>query len=138
MKAPRLRAWHKELKIMELPEDIFTREDIYTLLNEGDYIWMRSAELFDENKKEIYEDDIFDSYGYRDRVIFKDGCFIAAKDAVPLVQWRGDGLKIIGNYYESPELMHPESPPQFIRSVFEGMEELKQGKVEPYKFGEGK
>ncbi len=45
---------------------------------------------------------------------------------------------MIGNIYENPELM--EEPPlsvQFIKDTLESLQELKEGKIEPYKFGEG-
>ncbi len=117
MKAPRLRAWHPELKIMEYPETIFTKENIHMLLNEDDYIWMKSADYLDKNRKEIFEGDVLKSPSQRkslsvvtwDNEIEVCGC--GGADAISAVGlslgeiWGRDEIEVIGNIYENPELM---------------------------------
>ncbi len=60
--APRVRVWNPDIKIMELPEDIFTPQNVHIFLNTKDYIWMRSADMYDIKDKEMFQDDIISCY----------------------------------------------------------------------------
>jgi hypothetical protein len=113
MKAPRLSAWHKETQTMELPEDIFMEENIHMFLNEDDYIWMRTTELFDKNKKEMFEGDIAEGflnwdnqsrYSVSGKIIFHMGNFYVGATLLSAIR----EPKILGNDYENPELMEKQ------------------------------
>ncbi len=114
MKPPRLRAWNQELKMMIQPEEIFTPENIYMLLNEDDdYIWMRSTELFDKDGKEIYEGDVLgnDDNIYIYEVKYKRDRFCMCQPIegereyeIYLAPYAKE-FELIGNIYQEPELM---------------------------------
>ena len=149
--APRVRVWNPDIKIMELPEDIFTPQNVHIFLNTKDYIWMRSADMYDIKDKEMFQDDIISCYVADE--VNKVNCILEWKENGGLfIVNRIDGKRynniprlfslllpeVIGNIYENPELM--EEPPlsvQFIKDTLESLQELKEGKIEPYKFGEG-
>lgn len=120
MKAPRLRAWNKELKMMELPEEIFTRDNIHMLLNETDYIWMRSTERVDKEGKEIFAGDLIKSsstfllevFWNIEQMAFylkwKDEQKFSNAEPMRCMQYEWPDVKNWGNIYENPELMEKQ------------------------------
>lgn len=100
------------------------REDIQEFLDE--FAVVRSTELFDRNGKEIYEGDILKSYANEKpcNYIVKwgetkgDYCgfilnpvFIDPPRFTYIVHnfkmWMADGFEVIGNIFETPELLKP-------------------------------
>lgn len=68
---------------------------------------MQYTGLKDKNGKEIYEDDVLLCHGksgdVTDRVIFDKGKFTTNKGWV--LDWSNEHYEVIGNVYESPELL---------------------------------
>ena len=121
MRPPKLRAWNLELKMMIESEEIFTKENIYMLLNTSDdYVWMRGVERNDKDGKEIYEGDLIKSPStYLLEVIWSDqkmGFYVKWKnedkfsDAARLesLEYEWGEVKVWGNIYQNPELMREQ------------------------------
>ena len=108
----RFRAWAHSSKTMFYPDT----DEGWELLN-GELhalpntTLMQSTGLTDRNGKEIYEHDIaewkFCGEACRHEVLFDEGmfCISMREGHYPLCEYLHQDLKIIGNIYESPELL---------------------------------
>ena len=121
MREIKFRAWHKEKKIMGevLGIDILHKEIFFS---NGDvdccgFADLKYIELIqytglkDKNNKEIYEGNIIFLHGRKYKVIFKtEGARFILKDEffemdIPFTNNNNERMEIIGNIYESSELM---------------------------------
>jgi uncharacterized phage protein (TIGR01671 family) len=107
----KFRAWHKTANEMLIGSNY----DIFRWQNEGqDIIIMQSTGLTDKNGKEIYEGDILKgSYTNPLLVVYDNGAFCFENNLQVgndrLHQMRTEKLEIIGNIYETPELLNENS-----------------------------
>ena len=131
MREIKFRAWDKERKIM-LQDDIYPKAnrdwdlweqslDCMITVVEMDYILMQFTGLKDRNGKEIYEGDIikYHYFYFSNGSEIENECVCSVKwddtfanfDAMDkdgfahfLGQASDDGIEVIGNIYEHPEL----------------------------------
>ena len=122
MREIKFRVWHEESKMMHGVKGInFVRRGGLVDMSMFGYaplnrvILMQFTGLRDKNGKEIYEGDIVKAtlrfFGIVDqkcRVIFHNGSFglqygYSIDYFKPLATW--DGIEVIGNIYENPELL---------------------------------
>ena len=115
MREIKFRAWNKKDKIM-----VYDNEDnssgywdgvycsnIKMVNNQfqwSKYEWMEYVGLKDKNNKEIYEGDILKAdWGYYDdiRVVELDTFYYALLECTV-----SDNIEVIGNIYETPELLN--------------------------------
>lgn len=127
MTLPKFRAWDKISKNM-FPVMMIDFGQSYVMIEEINGLWcerdfdeielMQSTGLVDENGKEIFEGDIikFECYGidYVEEVVFDDkvGAFGTVDENGKVFSFEklmndccADYTEVIGNIYESPELM---------------------------------
>ena len=111
-------AWDKINKEMFNVESINFQErrvykDVVSYRNFNDIKLMQYTGLKDKNNKEIYEGDIlFESFGEKYyKVVFENGSFKAEFEgdfeeySFNLIDVVLQGCEVVGNIYESPELL---------------------------------
>lgn len=115
MRTIKFRAWDKERGKMITPEELLSGDGLYLIVAEkfkDSYVPMQFTGLPDKNSKEIYEGDVVrNERGELGEIAFENGGFFARY--LPPYDWdpmeHGDGLldrsEVIGNVYESPELL---------------------------------
>ena len=113
MREIKFRAWYEKFNEMYIVKGIdFQREmvyfDIYNYRSIYDIELMQYSGLTDMMEKEIYEGDIlFESSEEKYlKVVFEDGSFSLDSEeySLPLKEY-AHICKIVGNIYESPELL---------------------------------
>jgi len=110
----KFRAWDKEEKTMIDADSWYFSDEFEPFIDSV----KRSAERFelmqftglhDKNGKEIYEGDIIagsiNGHPYKDRVIFKNGCFSMFYSRYDNLYEIADMVEILGNIHENPELL---------------------------------
>ena len=116
MREIKFRAWDKINKDMFNVESINFQErrvykDTVSYRNFEDIDLMQCTGLKDKNNKEIYEGNIIFLHGRKYKVIFKtEGARFILKDEffemdIPFTNNNNERMEIIGNIYESSELM---------------------------------
>jgi hypothetical protein len=91
MRPHKQRAWNKDIKIMILPEEMMSEDNVYMYLNQDDdYTWMRTTERRDCNTQEMFEHDLVHLL-----VISSDG--FPEIDVVDIVRYENGSFKI-GDY----------------------------------------
>lgn len=131
---PRFRAWHKKDRRMIDQGYWYISFTGYVYKSDGEdnkgreLLWlqgfgeeddsvilMQSTGLQDKNGREIFEGDIinFDYYGRLliGRVEFEKGCFWwVGRDSSELVYKSHEGIEVIGNVYQNPEILEASEP----------------------------
>ena len=132
MRKIKFRAWHKEIKKMLHPEDIYsllfynsesvnglmhTRyEDIYV---PGEAEIMQFTDIKDSNQQELYDGDIIYVKPTRDKTVRAgqytvtfDGAAFRAENCTEYEYlfdvWAAGDVFLLGNIYENPELLEGE------------------------------
>ena len=74
-----------------------------------DIIPLQFTGLTDKNGKEIYEWDIIDTFSGKYEVSFENGCFSVIDEGKHylLTVCPQEQIEVIGNIYESPNLLNP-------------------------------
>jgi len=120
MREIKFRAWDEEMKQMESWDDILELWDNEvcdpgSMFQNDHWVMLQFIGIYDWKGKEIYERDIVKASIYMDEpesileVKHEKGCFIidykdSDSDHVP-VGWFVGRIEVIGNIYESPELL---------------------------------
>lgn len=121
MREIKFRVWDKENKEMVSVTTIDFNEGKITEVNTETYCWsnnfensnlhlielMQYTSLKDKNGKEIYEGDIINNEGTRQKyeVIFHKGCFCINRSVLGYHIFNENKVEVIGNIYENPELI---------------------------------
>lgn len=128
MKLPKYRAWSKTEKTMsDVIRIDFLNEEVDAFSFEENEIekveFMSSTGLFDKNGTEIFEGDILKGENgnlaiYRHPTLgfytidssnfecfFADGVNVGVKEFNENLKYISEGLEVIGNVYENPELL---------------------------------
>ena len=123
MRTIKFRAWHKDAKEMLYPSELSRQGDVFHWLAEGQPVEiMQFTGLYDKNGKEIYEGDILSwSMYYKNSYMAK---LVDRRNKI--VKWCDektawilddertwnlgiyDDIEVIGNIYETPELLKEE------------------------------
>ena len=114
----KFRAWNKKLKVMSTWEEILSvwgdHEVVDLIRGNETYELMQFTGLYDKLGKEIYESDIVEFIGHKNRVVgwTPDDHHYAGWYAIggirPLPIYSGkepNTIEVIGNIYENPELI---------------------------------
>lgn len=112
----KFRAWDNENKRMfndcfELTKTGF-KEWVQLRQASEDLEWMQFTGLKDKNGKEMYEGDII-TWGSKvenHTIIFEDGCYLYEREfsmggELDSASIKNNGLEVIGNIHEQPELL---------------------------------
>ena len=110
MREIKFRRYHKGKGQLPYPKEFeyFTMHD--------DPIWQQYTGLHDKNGKEIYEGDVVNAKDYEVlpyKVIFEDGAYCLDRPhngiELSLTSVELYNIEVIGNIYENPELLTPET-----------------------------
>ena len=88
--------------------DMSNKTSIYPPVNENHYTLLQYTGLKDKNGKEIFDGDIVDINGCKNRVVEwdEDWCgFYLSRELNPVGYFLSEEYEIIGNIYENPELL---------------------------------
>ena len=116
MREIKFRAWFKgglngEKEAKMTDEFDFSDFDGEYFIPEGCYLVnmeiMQFTGLKDKNGKEIYEGDILDNEGARQKyeVIFHNGCFCISQGGIGYHIFNEKKVEVIGNIYENKDLL---------------------------------
>lgn len=125
MTMPKFRAWLKdEYRMTDVREITFFDDevqmisDVTDFYTYGEFEFMQSIGLIDENGKEIFEGDIVKDGGEDVGVVvydkecgayglkYKSNVILTFENIDELGDWKGSA--VIGNIYENPELLEEE------------------------------
>lgn len=125
MTMPKFRAWLKdEYRMTDVREITFFDDevqmisDVTDFYSYGEFEFMQSIGLIDENGKEIFEGDIVKDGGEDVGVVvydkecgayglkYKSNVILTFENIDELGDWKGSA--VIGNIYENPELLEEE------------------------------